>query len=191
MRQDPMNLPHPAQPPVSGGLALLLLSCLWQMVLPATHGQTDAAMAETYEAHYYDFWPGTWVEVIDGQPDTTATTFTVLRSVHPAAFEEQWRLVYDGSAHHSVAVRAWDQITNRWMFTWVSDNGLFQVWEGVKVKGDWYIAREFEINGEKFLSRQAWIPEDTDSLIRIMERSFDNGETWERRSRTRFERIEP
>ena len=75
------------------------------------------------------------------------------------------------------------------MFVWVSDNGLFQVWEGKKFGDDWYIVREFEIDGDRFLSRQAWIPDEEDELVRVMERSFDNGHTWETRSRTRFKRI--
>lgn len=96
-------------------------------------------MVESEDTHYYDFWPGTWVEVVDGRADTSATTFTVRRSVHPAAFEEDWRLVYNGASHQSTALRAWDQVNNRWMFTWISDNALFQVWEGQKRGDHWYI----------------------------------------------------
>lgn len=164
------------------GLAVCLLTL-------SAHAQTDAAMTESDDTHYFDFWPGTWVEVVDGEPDPGATRFTVRRSVHAAAFEEEWRLVYGGEAHESVALRAWDQVNERWMFTWVSDNGLFQVWEGVEVGEDWYIVREFEIDGETFLSRQAWIPEGEDKLVRVMERSFDGGETWKTRSRTVFRSI--
>lgn len=54
---------------------------------------------------------------------------------------------------------------------------------------DWYIVREFEIQGDRFLSRQAWLPEGPDELTRVMERSFDGGRTWEPRSRTRFRRV--
>lgn len=72
---------------------------------------------------------------------------------------------------------------------WVSDNGLFQVWDGQEVGEDWYIVREFEIDGERFLSRQAWLPRGEDELIRVMERSFDGGKSWETRSRIRFGRI--
>lgn len=169
--------------------AVLLCVVMVELVVPSTVvGQTDDPMRESHEAHYFDFWPGTWIEVVDGQPDPSATTFTVRESVHPAAFEEQWKLVYEGAAHHSIALRAWDQVNERWMFAWVSDNGLFQVWEGKKFGDDWYIVREFEIDGQQFLSRQAWVPRGEEELIRIMERSFDGGQTWESRSRTRFRR---
>lgn len=148
---------------------------------PAARGSEDS--------RYYDFWPGTWVEVVDGYPDTTATRFTVRRGVHAAAFEEEWRLFYDGAEHRSRAFRAWDDALDRWRFVWVSDDGHFQVWEGEKVDGEWYIVREFETADGAFLSRQAWIPESEDRLIRVMERSFDGGRTWETRSRTPFVRV--
>lgn len=151
--------------------------------------QTTAPFEDTPEAHYFDFWPGTWVEVVDGVPDTSATRFEVRRSVHPAAYDERWRLVVDGTALHATALRAWDRVAGRWMFTWVSDNGLYQVWEGRRFGDDWYIVREFEIDDERFLSRQAWIPRGDDELVRVMDRSFDDGRTWDPRSRTVFRRV--
>lgn len=174
---------------VAGTAALIVAAALGAPGTAA--GQTDRPMRASEDTRYFDFWPGTWVEVVDGRPDTTATVFTVRRSVHPAAFEERWKLVYDGAAHRSIAVRAWDQVNERWMFTWVSDNGLFQVWEGREFGDDWYIVREFEIDGTRFLSRQAWLPTGDDELVRVMERSFDGGTTWETRSRTHFERVSP
>lgn len=82
---------------------------------------------------YYDFWPGHWVRIVDGRPDTKASSFAVRRSVHAAAFEEEWRLVSEtGKVSTSRAFRAWDQVGRRWMFAWISDNALFQVWEGAR-----------------------------------------------------------
>lgn len=141
------------------------------------------------ESRYYDFWPGTWVEVVDGCPDASATTFTVRRSVGESVFEERWTLVYEGGEHRSAALRAWDTAAGRWMFTWADEEGRFQVWEGTKFGDDWYIVREFEIQGDRFLSRQAWLREGSDELTRVMERSFDDGGTWEPRFRTRFRRV--
>lgn len=152
--------------------------------------QTNATLLESEDTRYFDFWPGTWIEVVEGLPDSSATRFVVRRSVNPAAFEEDWRLVYDGEVHHSKALRGWDQVTDRWRFAWISDNALFQVWEGEKVDGHWYIVKAFTINGQNLLSRQAWIPQGNDQLVRVMERSFDDGKTWETRSRTLFRRMD-
>ncbi|NNM34421.1 MAG: hypothetical protein HKO53_15190 [Gemmatimonadetes bacterium] len=182
-----MNIATLGRRCIRASLTLCALALLWQT--PAAQAQTDAAMIESEDTHYYDFWPGTWVEVIDGRADTLATTFTVRRSVHPAAYEESWRQVYDGGSYQSTALRAWDQVAGRWMFTWVSDNALFQVWEGQKIGEDWYIVKEFEIDGAVILSRQAWIPEGEHRLTRILERSTDGGHTWTTRYRGTFVRV--
>lgn len=152
--------------------------------------QTEAPAAASAEMGYYDFWPGSWARVVNGRPDPEASTFVVTRSVHPAAFEEDWRLVDEaGAARTSRAIRAWDQVGQRWMFVWVSDNALFQVWEGRKVGDRWFIVREFEIEGRRFLSRQAWWPEGRDRVVRVSERSFDDGATWQPRFREEYGRV--
>jgi catechol 2,3-dioxygenase-like lactoylglutathione lyase family enzyme len=74
------------------------------------------------------------------------------------------------------------------MYTWVSDNGLYQVWEGRKADGNWFIYRPFDINGDNYLSRQAWIPEGPNRLMRISEKSYDDGKTWQLRFKEHFER---
>ena len=156
----------------------------------AALAQTDKPPAPSPEMRHYDFWPGTWAKVVNGRPDTKASTFVVRRSVHPAAFEEAWRLVNEaGVVSTSRALRAWDQVEKRWMFVWVSDNALFQVWEGQKVGDRWYIVREFEVEGRRFLSRQAWWPEGRDRVVRVSERSFDHGATWQLRFREEYARV--
>jgi hypothetical protein len=165
------------------------LICAVACIPRAAFAQTARPFTENADTHYYDFWPGTWYPVIDGRVDTTGSSFNVRRSVNPAAFEEVWLQRIDSTLSRSVALRAWDQITNRWMFTWVSGNALFQVWNGEKVGSDWYIVREFDFEGQRFLSRQAWIPAGADRLVRVMERSTDGGRTWQTRSRTTFQRL--
>ena len=141
------------------------------------------------DAAYYAFWPGTWCAVVDGAPNPNDSCFTVKQSVHPAAFEEEWVQLVDGKRMVSRATRAWDPVEQRWMLAWVSAEGHFQIWNGTKVGNDWYIVREFEQGGRKFLSRQAWIPTGPGRLLRVMERSFDNGATWQPRYRTEFGRL--
>jgi predicted enzyme related to lactoylglutathione lyase len=152
-------------------------------------GQDTKPLTENAETHYYDFWPGTWYRIVNGKMDKASTRFKVSRSVHPAAFEEEWRMVIDSTTTmRATALRAWDKTNSRWMYTWVSDNGLHQVWEGRKVDGNWYIYRPFDINGDKYLSRQAWIPEGPNRLMRISEKSYDDGKTWQLRFKEYFER---
>lgn len=168
---------------IAAGVALCAVS-----IADAALGQTTRPFTESADTHYFDFWPGTWYPVVDGRLDTTGSAFIVRRSVNRAAFEEEWVQRSDSVVTRSVAIRAWDQITNRWMFVWVSPNALFQVWEGQKVGSDWYILKEFDFEGQRFHSRQAWIPDGPDRLVRVMERSTDGGRTWQTRSRTTFQR---
>ena len=152
-------------------------------------GQTTRPFSENADTRYFDFWPGTWYPVVDGRVDTTGSVFIVRRSVNRAAFEEVWLQHIDSTSTRSVAIRAWDQITNKWMFVWVSGNALFQVWEGQKVGSDWYIVREFNFEGQRFHSRQAWIPDGPDRLVRVIERSNDGGRSWQTRYRSTFQRV--
>lgn len=147
------------------------------------------APSQSADDRYFDFWPGAWHRVEDGKRDAEPS-FVVTHGVNRSAFEESWRLRGDGGeVLVSRALRTWDTATRKWMFAWTSAEGLFQVWDGVKVGADWYIQREFEQNGKRFLSRQGWIPQSPNRVERIMERSFDDGGTWQLRSRTTFERV--
>lgn len=143
------------------------------------------------DTHYFDFWEGEWQQVVDGRRDASRSWFRIRRDVHPAAFLEDWRLVIDGTTTRATALRAWDKTAHRWMFSWVSANGLYQVWEGRKVGDHWYIYKEFDIQGDRYLSRQAWIPQGPSRLVRISERSDDGGQTWTLRFREEYERVKP
>jgi hypothetical protein len=172
-------------------VAMVVVLVLMAMVDGGVRAQTMRRLTESADTHYYDFFVGRWLPVENGRVDTAGTSFTVRRSIHPAAYEEYWEQRVDSQVLRSTALRAWDQVAGRWMFTWVSDNGLYQVWQGEKVGADWYIVREFDFEGQKFLSRQAWIPDGPGRLVRVMERSTDGGKTWQTRSRGTFQRVAP
>jgi hypothetical protein len=155
----------------------------------AALAQTAAEYVPNEQSTYYDFWPGVWQEVVDGKPDPDGTTFVVRRSVNPASYLEEWTQVYEGDAHESFAIRAWDQIDQRWKFTWISDNALYQLWDTERVGDDWYIVKTWNIDGKVFITRQGWIPDGPDTLVRVFERSFDNRATWETVSRNTFKRV--
>lgn len=114
------------------------------------------------------------------------TRFIVRRSVHQAEYVEKWRMsIESNSALTATALRGWDKTNNRWMYTWVASNGLYQVWEGRKNKGHWYIYHRFNIEGDQYLSRQGWIPESPGRVLRVSEKSYDDGATWQ----VRFKQI--
>ena len=166
-------------------LTLLVWSCV--VVAPA---QDRLPLVESADTHYYDFWIGHWEVVKDNRADPSGTTFEVVRGVHPGALEETWRPAQLGAGGLAArGIRAWDKTAGRWMHVWVSDNGLFQVWEGRRVGRDWYMFHHFEIAGTRYLSRQAILPQGSDRAVRISERSDDGGQTWTLRFREELRRV--
>jgi hypothetical protein len=166
--------------------------CLLALTAPALVGAQDALpLVESPDTHYFDFWVGTWYRIVNGRVDTSATRFQVTRGVHPGALEETWRMVVDTNRVAARAFRAWDKTRGRWMYVWVSDNGLFQAWEGRRVGADWYFFHEFDIQGDRYLSRQGWLPAGPDRATRVSERSVDGGRTWQLRFREEYRRVTP
>ena len=147
--------------------------------------QDTLPLVESADTHYYDFWVGTWLEVKDGKVVDGPPAFTVVRGVHAGALEETWG---SGAPVSARAFRTWDKTAGRWMHVWVSANGLFQVWEGRKVGADWYMFKEFDIQGDRYLSRQAILPDGENKAVRISERSNDGGKTWQPRFRQQLVR---
>ncbi|HUQ79787.1 MAG TPA: hypothetical protein VM076_01545 [Gemmatimonadaceae bacterium] len=138
--------------------------------------------------YYAAFWPGAWYALKDGARDSIPT-FVVRPGPNPAAFEEEWRLGDGAQRARSVGLRAWDQASSKGSFLWVSDQGHAQVWDAVKVGEAWYIQRPFDQGGQKFLSRQTWIPSADGSTVDwLSERSLDEGKTWAVRYRLTFVR---
>ncbi len=129
---------------------------------------------------YYDFWPGDWHLVVDGEVEDQPR-FQVRPGLHPRSFEEEWHM----EGYEAEAWRVWDSSSDRWMFIWISDQGHFQIWEEKKVGDHWYMFKEFVIEGETVLSRQAFIPRDDGRVVRTSEHSSDGGKTWT----LRFEEI--
>lgn len=157
------------------------------LVLPVSTPavQDTLPLVESAETHYYDFWVGRWGVAKDGPVDPAGTTFSVTRGVHAGALEESW-----GGALPARAFRTWDKTAGRWMHVWISQNGLFQVWEGRKVGADWYMLKEFDINGDRYLSRQAILPAGPGRAVRISERSSDGGKTWQLRFREELRKVD-
>lgn len=155
------------------------------LLLVAGSGGHALAIAEEGEeaatpcpASYYDFWPGAWHEVVDGEV-APEPRFEVRGNLHPSSFEETWHM--DG--YRAKAWRVWDRTAERWMFVWISEEGHFQIWEEKKLGEHWYMFKQFVIDGETVLSRQAFIPREDGSVVRTSEHSRDGGESWRLRFR--------
>lgn len=160
----------------------VLLTLIASISLPT---QDMLPLVESADTHYYDFWIGRWAEVKNGQTVAGPPSFTVVRGIHAGSLEESWE-----SPIRARAFRTWDKTAGRWMHAWVSANGLFQVWEGRKVGADWYMFKEFDIQGDRYLSRQAILQRGDRGAVRISERSDDGGRTWHVRFRQELRRVD-
>ena len=112
--------------------------------------------------------------------------FKVKKGVHPACFLEEWHF---NNGMNAVAIRSWDKTNNKWGFVWVSDNGLYQVWDTKKVEGNWYIYKQFTVNNDTYISRQGFIPQADGTVLRISEKTYDE-QKWELRFKQRLKKIE-
>ena len=139
------------------------------------------------DIHYYDGWPGSWHKLQGDVVDSLAT-FEVRRGPGNS-FLENWHLVIDGKRTSSFGLRSWDPQTKTWRLVWVSDPDHFQIWDGIKYPDGWYVTRQFGEGADAFLSRQAWIPQGPDRILRSIERSTDGGKTWTTRYRDLFQRV--
>ena len=156
-------------------LSFMVFSSLAQDILPLVLNE---------ETSYFNFWEGDWVGLKDDGNIDTSVFFSVRRGVHPASFQEEWGT----GKNKSLALRAWDKTNSKWGFVWVSSNGLFQVWDSKKFDGHWYILKNFDINGDKYLSRQGFIPQPDGTVLRISEKSYDE-KTWQLRFKQRLKKI--
>ncbi len=138
------------------------------------------------EARYFDYWEGTWYEIKEDNSLDSNSYFKIKRGVHPSSFIEEWHF---SNGMSSMALRSWDKTNNKWGFVWVSDNGLYQVWDTRKIDDDWYIYRQFTINGDTYMSRQGFILQTNGTVLRISEKSYDE-KTWELRFKQRLRRIQ-
>jgi hypothetical protein len=164
--------------------AVLLSICLIIWIIPS-FAQDQKPLVLTEDAQYFDFWEGTWYLIKEDNSLDSLTYFKVKKSVHPAAYIEEWQF---GNQNKSIAIRAWDKTNQKWGFVWVSDNGLYQVWDTRKVDGNWFIYKEFDINGDKYLSRQGFIPNSDGTVTRISEKTYDS-KKWELRFKQKLKKV--
>ncbi|MEO1051288.1 MAG: hypothetical protein AAFX87_11705 [Bacteroidota bacterium] len=132
---------------------------------------------QTSDSTYYQHWIGKWYK-FEGGNLANAPTFIVKRGLYHSSFEEYW---IGAGGGFSTAWRAWDSRTQQWDFAWMSIDALFQLWEGKKIKGIWYMYRMFIIDEKEVISRQAFIPKGQNELVRTSEHSRDGGKTWQLR----------
>lgn len=159
---------------------LILLSLIVLVTFTATAQNMEAA-----DSTYYDFWVGNWHQAVDGK-GADKPRFRVKKGLYDGHLEEEWQM----EGYKAKAWRGWDSAADRWVFTWVSGLGHYQIWKEKKVGGHWYMFKTFIIDGEEILSRQAFIPQPNGTVIRTSEHSLDGGESWTLRFKEVYTKVE-
>ena len=159
-------------------VALLFLTCF-------SFAQDVKPFVPEGDAKYFDFWEGDWYEIKEDDSLDSNSYFKVKRAVNPSSFTEEWHF---SNGMKSIAIRAWDKTNNKWGFVWVSNNGLYQVWDTKKVDSNWYIYKQFTINNDTYLSRQGFIPQPDGTVLRISEKTYDE-KKWELRFKQRLKKV--
>lgn len=118
------------------------LSLLLSGFVSIVCAQDTKPFTPTGDATYFNFWEGLWYVIKEDNSLDSNAWFKVTRNVNEASFLEEWKF---SEGMRSTALRAWDKTNNKWGFVWISDNGLYQVWDTKKVDGNWYIYRQFTI----------------------------------------------
>lgn len=130
------------------------------------------------DKRYFNSWIGDWYLIEEGQV-SSAPRFQVKKGLNDYSYVEVWYM----EDYVAKAWRAWDYMDQKWHFSWISDTGLFQLWEGEKVEDTWYIVKTFVINGEVIRSRQSIVFTSETTMTRVSEHSKNGGETWNERFR--------
>lgn len=138
------------------------------------------------ERGYFDFLIGEWEIVkkktIDGTETGGSDTYRFQKELGGNAILSKWyfnrgtkmKPNYTEGLYYS----AYDNLTNTWSFYYISAASA-QYYEGKKEHGQWYFYRDFTIEKNTFSQRQSWRLKNDSTLIRTIENSQDNGQTWE------------
>ena len=133
---------------------------------------------------YFDFWKeGKWeseITIYNNDTIPEKDSFVVNKLKDKDAFSEEWKIfIGDGEYVDAFVVRAFDQETNRWKLFYVDDLNA-QTWDSSTIDDKIYFIKEFNYQGKRFYSRQAWSFESKGRVRRTIERSNDK-QNWSTR----------
>jgi hypothetical protein len=123
----------------------------------------------------FDFWVGEW-DVVNaaGQP---AGRNRITSELGGCVLREQWA---GAGGSHGSSFNIYDAAADRWHQTWVDDNGLLLLLDGV-VQADGSMVMEGERparGGGTARHRITWTPRNAATVRQLWEVSSDDGSTW-------------
>jgi hypothetical protein len=126
------------------------------------------------EHRQFDFWIGEWeVATPKGAPAGRNRIEPILGG---CALRESWTGAKGGSGN---SYNAYDRQSRRWHQTWVDDDGLVLLLDGVFADGKMVLSGETrDSSGAPVLNRITWQQTAPGAVRQLWETSRDGGRTW-------------
>lgn len=163
---------------------LLAFALLPTVALPAQEN-TVPAPCRSAELNVFDFMLGKWQGVerrtVGGEPTIVGTAeIEVQEILNGCALQENWQVYVEGGLlFSSVLLRSYEAASKKWYLDYIDTGLRHQVWEGRKDGDQWRFYRERREDGKPLLVRITWSSLLPDEFQQVIERSSDNGKTWE------------
>ena len=127
------------------------------------------------EARQFDFWVGTWDLTWEGGKGTNVVESKLNRCVIQENFDGRDQ---EGNGLVGMSTSVYNPAKEKWLQTWVDNQGGYLDFEGELDHGKMTLGREAERNGVRFLQRMVFFNITDDALDWNWERSDDGGKTW-------------
>jgi molybdenum cofactor cytidylyltransferase len=146
-----------------------------EVAMSQTHQPSPAeAYRAQPEARQFDFWLGEWNLNWGEDGAGTNSIHTILDGcIIQENFRSDPKMGLDG-----MSVSAYDRHRDKWVQTWVDNQGSYLDFTGEFKDGRMILQREALVDGRHFLQRMVWYNIASDKLDWNWERSDDHGETW-------------
>lgn len=172
---------------------LLLLAPFPATSVPRQQAEKGVS-CESVELKEFDFMLGEWhgveKQIAPGaKPNAMTADVQITKSTQGCLIRENWKVYVGGKQAFGMSViRSYEAKAKKWRLTYFGDDLSYEAWESRKEADYWRFYRE-EIKEDKLIMVSvAWRALAGGSFEQIMERSFDQGQTWTPRAALIFTR---
>lgn len=161
------------------GLFLLLCSVSWVAAQqPASAAQAQPCSEPQHKQ--FDFWIGDWELSGPGakQGESFRASDSIQHVLDGCAVQESF--TGESSPLRGLSLSMFDAATSKWKQTWVDNSGTYVEFAGEFRDGQMVLMREnVTKDGKKALQRMVWKNITPTGLDWALERSLDDGKTWQ------------
>jgi len=175
--------------------SLLILPAPFQATSLSGQPQAEKGVScESAELKEFDFLLGEWQGVErqttpGAKPNAMTADVQITKNAQGCLLRENWTVYVDGrKAFGMFAIRSYEAKAKKWRLTYFGDDLSYEAWDSRKERDYWRFYREEIKEGKLMMVSVAWKLLAGDRFEQIMERSFDQGQTWTPRATLIFTR---